>query len=152
MAKPLANGIPIGAVILSPSVASKISPGDHGTTFGGSPFATRIGHAVFSVIADPKFLAHVQEVGKYLKGSLLSISSSSEIIKDVRGLGLMIGMELSEGFQTQTFVDLCRERGVLVISAGSNTIRLVPPLTITKTEIDEALAVFKQVLNLMEKE
>jgi acetylornithine/succinyldiaminopimelate/putrescine aminotransferase len=149
MAKPLANGIPIGAVILSKDVASHITPGDHGTTFGGSPFATRLGHAVFKIIAHPQFLDHVQKEGKYLKDGIQELKSP--LVKEVRGLGFMVGMELKEGVSTQVFVDHCRERGVLVISAGSNTIRLVPPLIITRGEIDEALKVFEEVLSIMEK-
>jgi acetylornithine/succinyldiaminopimelate/putrescine aminotransferase len=147
MAKPLANGIPIGAVILSPQVAAQIQPGDHGTTFGGSPFATRVGHTVFSIISEPQFLEGVQTKGTYLMQGLAGLKSP--LVKEIRGLGLMVGMELQAGIDPGRFVTLCRERGVLVISAGSNTIRLVPPLIITKKELDQALIVFKEVLNLM---
>lgn len=147
MAKPMANGVPIGAIILSPQVASQIQPGDHGTTFGGSPFATRVGHEVFSIISEPNFLEDVKTKGAYLMDGLRKLESPC--VKEIRGLGLMVGMELNQGIDTGKFVTLCRERGVLVISAGSNTIRLVPPLIITKKEIDQALAVFKDVLKIM---
>ena len=147
MAKPLANGIPIGAVVLSSKVASHIQPGDHGTTFGGSPFATRVGLEVFKILSNPNFLKNVTESGMYLKSKLHDLESP--IIKEIRGLGLMIGIELKEGYSTSEFVDLARKRGVLMISAGSNTIRLVPPLIITKKELDEAFIVIQDVLKEM---
>ena len=146
MAKPLANGIPIGAVILSSKVAKEIALGDHGTTFGGSPFATKVGHSVFSVISNQEFLNHVIEMGQYLHSELLKFSSPA--IKEIRGIGLMIGIELKEGYDTQEFVDHCRLQGVLCISAGSNTIRLVPPLIIAKNHIDDALDVFKNTFRV----
>ncbi|KAJ3054509.1 acetylornithine aminotransferase [Rhizophlyctis rosea] len=150
VAKPLANGIPIGAVLLSPHIAEIIKPGDHGTTFGGNPLATRVGHAVFKRISNPQFLSHVQELGSYLKSSCEELASSTPLITEVRGVGLMIGMQLRDSVQPQMFVDLCRERGVLVISAGNNTIRLVPPLVLQKGDVDKAVKVFEDVLGEME--
>jgi acetylornithine aminotransferase len=147
MAKPLANGIPIGAVILSPNVASQIALGDHGTTFGGSPFATKVGHTVFSIISSQDFLNNVIEMGQYLHSELLKFTFPA--IKEIRGIGLMIGIELKEGYDTQEFVDHCRLQGLLCISAGSNTIRLVPPLIIAKEHIDEALRVFRHTFDVL---
>lgn len=146
MAKPLANGIPIGAVILSPKVAKEIALGDHGTTFGGSPFAAKVGHTVFSTISKTEFLNHVSRMGNHLHSELLKFSFPA--IKEIRGVGLMIGIELKESYDTQEFVDSCRLQGLLCISAGSNTIRLVPPLIIEKHHIDEAVKVFKHSFNV----
>ncbi|KAI8822591.1 pyridoxal phosphate-dependent transferase [Fimicolochytrium jonesii] len=150
MAKPLANGIPIGAVIVSPEVAKHIHPGDHGTTFGGSPFATRVGHTVYNRINNPSFLAHVREMGEYLRRQCEELASSSPLISEVRGAGLMVGLQMRASVDPNLFVDMAREQGVLVISAGNNTVRLVPPLIITKKEIDEAVRVFEDVITDME--
>ncbi|KAJ3032852.1 acetylornithine aminotransferase [Rhizophlyctis rosea] len=150
IAKPLANGIPIGAVISSPHVAAIIKPGDHGTTFGGNPLATRVGHTVFNRISNPKFLSQVTEVGAHLKSACEELASSTPLITEVRGVGLMIGMQLRDSVSPQMFVDLCRERGVIVISAGNNTIRLVPPLILEKKHADQAVKVFEEVLGVME--
>ncbi|KNC96386.1 acetylornithine and succinylornithine aminotransferase [Spizellomyces punctatus DAOM BR117] len=150
LAKPLANGVPIGAVLLAPHVAEIIKPGDHGTTFGGSPFATRLGMSVFDRIRNPKFLSHVTEVGNYLKSQCEELANNSPLISQVRGIGLMVGLQLRGSVDPQLFIDLAREHGVLVISAGNNTIRLVPPLIITKEEVDKSIQVFESVISDME--
>ncbi|KAI9095888.1 pyridoxal phosphate-dependent transferase [Phlyctochytrium arcticum] len=150
LAKPLANGIPIGAVIVGPHVAAEIKPGDHGTTFGGSPFATRIGLTVFNKIREPSFLNHVQEMGDYFLEQCKILALNSPLISDVRGLGLMIGLQLREKVDPQMFVDLAREHGILIIAAGNNTVRLVPPLIISKKEIDQAVNAFELVIEEMQ--
>ncbi|KAJ3188916.1 acetylornithine aminotransferase [Gaertneriomyces sp. JEL0708] len=150
IAKPLANGIPIGAVVVSDKVAATISPGDHGTTFGGSPFATRVGLTVFNRIREPSFLQHVKSVGTYLKEQMTDLASKSPLISEVRGIGLMVGLQLRDKVDANVFVELARERGVLVITAGGNTIRLVPPLVMGKKEADEAKRALEEVCNDME--
>ncbi|KAI8919769.1 pyridoxal phosphate-dependent transferase [Entophlyctis helioformis] len=151
MAKPLANGLPMGAIVVSADVAAVIKPGDHGTTFGGSPLATRVAHHVWSRISAPDFLAAVTRSGDYLlaacRDRLLAVSP---LVCDVRGKGLMVGVQLRDHVSTAMFVDLARDRGVLVISASSNTIRLVPALTVSKADIDKAVSVFEEVLGVME--
>ena len=96
---------------------------------------------MFLEISKPEFLRHVTLMGEYLKSELLKLRFDS--IKDIRGVGLMIGIELHDSYETQSFVDICRQYGLLCISAGSNTIRLVPPLIIQKHHIDAAISVFK---------
>ncbi|KAJ3003535.1 acetylornithine aminotransferase, partial [Thoreauomyces humboldtii] len=150
LAKPLANGLPIGAVLIAPNVASTISPGDHGTTFGGSPLATRVGHAVLDRINTPAFLSHVKDMGAHLLEQCKELADNSPIISAVRGSGLMVGMQLRDKVDPNMFVELARERGVLVISAGQNTVRIVPPLVITKEQLDHAVEVFDQVIGEME--
>ncbi|KAJ3118424.1 acetylornithine aminotransferase [Nowakowskiella sp. JEL0407] len=155
LAKPLANGIPIGAVILSPKIASIIKPGDHGTTFGGSPFATAVAKTVYSLISRASFLHHVTETGEYLMESLRKLIRENhfgDIITEIRGKGLIVGMQVKEGVDPNSFVHLARERGVLVITASGNTIRMVPPLIISKEEVDEAVSVFKDVLKVIKSE
>ncbi|TPX42935.1 hypothetical protein SeMB42_g03758 [Synchytrium endobioticum] len=150
LAKPLANGIPAGAILVSPRVASILKPGDHGTTFGGSPFASRVAIDVLKRINNPAFLQHVSETGKYFKSKLQEIADSTPLIKEVRGRGLLIGVQLRDGVDANMFVDEARERGILLITAGNNTIRIVPPLIITSKEVDQAVNVIEDVVSELE--
>ncbi|KAI8898272.1 acetylornithine aminotransferase from Thermotoga Maritima At 1.40 A resolution [Globomyces pollinis-pini] len=150
MAKPLANGLPLGAIVLTPKVAATISPGDHGTTFGGSPITTRVGQYVWDTVSDPKFLLHVNEIGEYMKSNLENLAKASPIIKEVRGLGLLLGIELRDNVPTKIFVDTCHQHGLLVVSAGSNTIRVIPPLNITKSEVDQGIKLLETVIYSVE--
>ncbi|KAJ3120794.1 acetylornithine aminotransferase [Physocladia obscura] len=151
LAKPLANGIPMGATILRSNVASSIKPGDHGTTFGGNPLATRVACVVLDKINNPEFLGHVRTVSDKLFSRLhVLVAKYPKILKEVRGKGLLVGVEMQGGAQATTFVDLCLEHGnVLVISAGQNTIRMAPPLIISEAEIDIACDVFDKVAEIM---
>ncbi|KAJ3292945.1 acetylornithine aminotransferase [Rhizoclosmatium sp. JEL0117] len=151
LAKPLANGLPIGAVLLRHTIAQNIKPGDHGTTFGGSPLATRVASVVLDKIADPAFLAHVSTVSKLLFARLNKLCQEyPKILKEVRGKGLLVGLQLQGGAEASKFVDLCRERGsVLVISAGLNTVRMAPPLIISVEEVEQACKVFEVVAKEM---
>ncbi|KAI7877403.1 acetylornithine and succinylornithine aminotransferase [Lichtheimia hyalospora FSU 10163] len=139
MAKPLANGVPIGAVLSSEKVSQIINPGDHGTTFGGNPLATGVALHVFGRISDQSFLKSVQEKGDALKGDLKALQDEMpDVIKEVRGQGLLLGVEL---FKDPTpVVKMARERGLLLVTAGCNTIRIVPPLVVTPEEGREAVA------------
>ncbi|ORX81996.1 acetylornithine and succinylornithine aminotransferase [Basidiobolus meristosporus CBS 931.73] len=142
MAKPLANGFPIGAILMNERVAEQIKIGEHGTTFGGNPLGCRVALSVFNRISDPAFLAHVNEVGDYLKQGLKTITEGNHLVKDVRGLGLIVGVEFT--VDPVPLVKMARERGLLIITASNNTVRLVPPLIITKEQIDEGLAILKK--------
>jgi acetylornithine/N-succinyldiaminopimelate aminotransferase len=132
LAKPLAGGLPIGAILTTNAIASHIQPGDHGTTFGGGPFVTAVGHYVFERISQPEFLAHVREVGGYLKDRLQEINSP--LVKEVRGRGLMIGLELM--IDAGKVIEAGYAHGLLLVNAGSHVIRLVPPLTVEKQQVD----------------
>lgn len=137
-AKPLANGLPIGAVLVTDSVASTLSPGDHGTTFGGNPFACHVAQAVVREIMQPTFLHEVDRKGNQWKQQLHALQQKyPTLIRDVRGRGLMLGLELSMD-PGSTVIPLARERGLLVCGAGRNVLRLVPPLVITDQEIKQA--------------
>eukprot|EP00842_Homolaphlyctis_polyrhiza_P004756 jgi/Hompol1/5281/HPOL_004304-RA len=143
MAKPLANGVPVGAVVLGSHVSNLIVPGDHGTTFGGSPMAARLGLYTWQKISQPAFLANVRRVGAHLIEKCNALQTKyPHIVKHVRGRGLIAGMQLADSYDTAQFVDLCRHHGVLVISAGLNTIRLIPALTIDTPEIETVVQVF----------
>jgi len=150
LAKPLGGGIPIGATILTEKVAKTIKPGDHGTTFGGNSLATHVGAAVFETISKPEFLAEVREKGDYLKKSLVEATKGSKIVKEVRGLGMMIGVALDEKVTPAAVADVCRQQGLLVITCGMNTLRLLPPLIITKQEIDRAVSIIGKSIKYLE--
>ncbi|KAJ1952357.1 acetylornithine aminotransferase [Dispira parvispora] len=146
MAKPLANGVPIGAVMLADHVAEVIVAGDHGTTFGGNPLACRVALHVFERISQPEFLERVHSTGEYFKSRVQSQLQAQfpKLIREVRGLGLMIGVEFSQN--PAPLVQLARERGMLIITAGNNTVRFVPPLIITEKEIDTAVDILGDCL------
>ncbi len=134
-AKPLANGLPIGAVLVTERVADVIHPGDHGTTFAGGPFVTSVANVVVDRISEPAFLAHVQETGAYFQQRLQSLGNPH--IQEVRGRGLMLGVQLD--MQAAPVVQAGYKHGLLLLNAGADVLRLVPPLIISKDEIDIAL-------------
>ena len=150
MAKPLAAGLPLGAVVVGPHVASCIKAGEHGTTYGGGPLVTRVGQYVWSTISKPSFLNHVNEMGILIQKKGEALVKASPLVKQIRGRGLLKGMELRETVPTGVFVDLCRENGVLVVSAGCNTIRLIPALIVSESEVNAAFKVFEKVITQME--
>lgn len=142
MAKGLGGGLPVGAVMAAKTCCDVLGPGTHATTFGGSPTVCAAANAVLSIVNDEKFLAEVREKGEYLKNAILALGSPS--IHGVRGMGLMLGIIVDDG-QHSAFANKLIEHGVLAITAGKNAVRLLPPLTITYEEMDEALAVMKTV-------
>lgn len=133
IAKPLAGGLPIGAILATEKVASALQPGDHGSTFAGGPLVTRAAKVVLQRVSQPEFLAHVSEVGAYLKERLEEINSP--LIKAVRGKGLMVGLELR--VDTTPLISAGYEHGVIMVNAGANVLRFVPPLIVEKKHVDE---------------
>ena len=132
LAKPLAGGLPIGAILVTEAVGSAIKPGDHGSTFAGGPLVTSAALVVLNRIGQPAFLKHVADVGEYLMERLEEINSP--LIKEVRGRGLITGVEL-----TVPAAPLVREgfkHGLLTVNAGDNVMRFVPPLVIDKPHVD----------------
>lgn len=142
MAKGLGGGVPIGAVLSAKSCSNVLTPGTHATTFGGTPMVCAAANAVLDTVANGEFLAQVREKGEYLKNGILSIGSPN--IHGVRGMGLMLGIIVDEG-KHAAFANKLIEEGVLAITAGKNAVRLLPPLTISKAEMDEALTIMKEV-------
>lgn len=141
-AKGLGGGVPIGAVLGNEKTADVLKAGDHGTTFGGNPLAASAANVVLDLVGDPAFLQDVADKGVYFMDQLKAIDSDK--IKDVRGLGLMIGVEVGPEAVMDSLAAL-REKGVLALKAGTGTIRLLPPLTLSKEQIDQAAAAFKEV-------
>jgi predicted acetylornithine/succinylornithine family transaminase len=144
VAKPLAGGLPMGAILLTASVAAALSPGDHATTFGGGPLVATVALAVLRTIAEPAFLEDVGAKGRWLGSRLAALRARRPRVREVRGRGLMWGIELTE--PVAPFVAAARERGVLVVGAGPNVIRLVPPLVITVPELERGVGVIEEVL------
>jgi acetylornithine/succinyldiaminopimelate/putrescine aminotransferase len=148
MAKPLASGIPIGAVTVAKHLLPHFRKGDHGTTFGGNPFACHVASTVLDIIDTPQFLSTVQNRGAFLTTQLNHLQSKYlDIVKDVRGLGLMQGVELAPEVNVDDVVVAMRELGVLVCSAGGNVVRLVPPLVVSEAEITECVDVLDKALS-----
>ncbi len=142
LAKPLAGGLPIGALLMTDAVASAMHVGEHGTTFGGGPFITSVALSVFNRIGDPKFLAHVNETGNYLMERMSEINSPH--IKEVRGRGLMVGVELD--LDAGKVTEKGYAHGLLLIKAREKVVRFVPPLVFQKAHVDELVEKFGKIL------
>jgi acetylornithine/succinyldiaminopimelate/putrescine aminotransferase len=138
LAKPLAGGLPMGAILLTEAVASALEPGDHGTTFGGGPFLATVALAVVNTISAPDFLAQVREKGARLEAGLRALEARHPgRVREVRGRGLMRGVELDG--PVQGVVARAFDLGLLLVGAGPNTLRILPPLNVEDSELDEGL-------------
>jgi acetylornithine/succinyldiaminopimelate/putrescine aminotransferase len=142
LAKPLAGGLPIGAILMTDRVASTMEYGGHGSTFAGGPLICAVALHVFDRISAPSFLAHVRETGEYLKERLEEINSAH--IKEIRGRGLMVGIELD--VEVGGVVSKGQEHGVLLVGSGQHVLRLVPPLVVNKSHVDTFIEKFTQIL------
>lgn len=146
MAKPLANGVPIGATMVTEKVAEAIKIGDHGTTFGGNPLACRAGHHVLTRLSSPSLLANVERQSKICLEALHRMKEEYPgRIVDVRGRGLLLGMQMDS--DPTPVVKFARERGLLLITAGNNTIRMVPPLIIDTHTVDKAMNILHEAVS-----
>ena len=146
IAKALANGIPVGAMLGKSGLAEAFGPGSHGTTFGGNNLAMKVADAVVSEINQPEFLAAVAEKGSYLKTELTKLIATSEKVLDVRGKGLMIGIELDSAETLQQTIQELKVHKLLAIKAGKNVLRLLPPLTISQDELADGVEIIQAVL------
>jgi acetylornithine/N-succinyldiaminopimelate aminotransferase len=144
LAKPLAGGLPMGAVLLSEAIAASVEPGDHATTFGGGPLVASVALAVVRRIADESFLAGVRERGQALEGALRQVAARRDGVEDVRGVGLMWGVAI--GTPAADVASRARELGLLLVPAGPRVVRLLPPLTVTADEIDRAVQTLEEAL------
>lgn len=136
-AKGLGGGLPLGAFLVGQHLADVFSKGEHGTTYGGNPLACAAGLAVINKVSDPVFLRQIEQNGDYFKNLLEQIAEEfSGIVQEVRGEGLMIGVEV--GPHASAIMDKSFQNGLLLNTAGGNTLRFVPPLIVEKPEIDEA--------------
>ena len=144
-AKALGNGFPIGATLVSEEVSKCIVTGDHGTTFGGNPLACRLAHYIFSRLSDPDLQRDVRAKEQmFLAGFQKLQQRFPDVIQEVRGRGLILGLQLSR--DPTPIVTAARERGLLVITCGTNTLRFVPPLIISEAEIREGLGILEEAM------
>ena len=141
-AKALGGGVPIGAVITGAKCKDTFGPSDHGSTFGGNPLSCKAADTVLSIVTEPDFLNHVKVVGAALKTGIENIHSDK--IKEVRGIGLMLGIVVDPDKRAD-YVQAMMDKGLLTLTAGKDAIRLLPPLTLSLKEVDEALSIMKEV-------
>jgi len=144
IAKGIGGGFPVGACLMTKRVASCMGPGSHGSTFGGNPLAMSVGNAVLDKVLKKGFLKSVQVVSKYFHTELNKLQSEfPSIIKEVRGLGLLIGIKIVP--DQNLFIKKLMYNRLLTIRAAENVVRLLPPLNVKKENIDEAIAILKKV-------
>lgn len=144
LAKALANGVPVGAVVARESVARALTPGSHGSTFGGTPFVASVAVATLTTILEEKLPERAARVGKHLAQGLLELKAKHPVIREVRGKGLLLGIEMTR--PAAPIVTACREAGLLVLTAGDMVLRLAPPLIVDEATCDRALAILDSVL------
>ena len=144
LAKAIGAGLPMGAILVNERVAAALHPGDHATTFGGGPFVTSVALAQFRFLADPEFLAGVRRRGEWLAGRLAELKARHPSVVDVRGLGLIHGIELADAVQPVS--ERAFERRLLLISAGPNVIRLLPPLVTEERDLARGLDILEACL------
>jgi acetylornithine/N-succinyldiaminopimelate aminotransferase len=145
LAKALANGVPIGATLATEDVAQVFTPGSHGSTFGGNPFATAVGLTVFTTLVEERLPERAERMGRLLRDRLLAIQSRKPgAVTQVRGKGLLVGMDLTP--PVAAAISACRARGLLVLTAGDNTLRLAPPLIVDEAAVERATEVIEQAV------
>jgi acetylornithine aminotransferase len=147
LAKALANGLPIGAMLAGEEVAQAFGPGAHASTFGGTPIITAASVQVIKVLLEENIIHHCAKIGAYFKEKLSGLKSKHESIVDVRGMGLLLGMKLK--IEGDTIVNSCMEKGFLINCIQGNILRFIPPLIVEKEEIDALVACLDEIfLNL----
>jgi acetylornithine/N-succinyldiaminopimelate aminotransferase len=145
LAKSLAGGFPVGALIARDEIAQAFVPGDHATTFGGGPATCAAILAVLEVLKDDQLIERAATVGEYLRTRLETLAEKNGLIEDVRGLGLMVGLTLKAGSARRIVIEML-EKGFIINSVGDNTLRFLPPLIISIAEIDAMLAALRETL------
>ena len=143
-AKAVAGGIPMGIVLANEEIADAFGPGDHGTTFGGTPIACKAASTVLDIIEEEDLLTKSTENGQYFRDQLSTLKEKHDCIVEVRGLGMMIGIELN--YECGDLVKKALENGVIINVAGGNVVRLIPPLILTRDEIDQVVKVIDKIL------
>jgi predicted acetylornithine/succinylornithine family transaminase len=144
LAKPLGGGFPMGAILVSDAIAAALAPGDHATTFGGGPFVATVALDVLRTISDADFLAAVRKKGEWLGTQLHKLAGGSSRVREARGRGLMWGLDLNE--VAAPVVAAARDHHLLILTAGPTVIRIVPPLTITREELERGVTILEEVL------
>ena len=153
LAKGLGSGVPIGAVVAGPKAATIFQPGNHGTTFGGNPLATRAGVETIRIMEEEGLLANATTVGAHLKAGLekaLSAELTNGSVKEIRGMGLMLGIDLAK--PCGALVQRAADAGLLISVTADSVVRLVPPLILTSAEADEIIAILVPLISALIKE
>ena len=146
LAKALGCGVPVGAFVASKKCSSTLVAGDHGTTYGGNPLATAAVSKVYDLFEEQKIIEHVREIGEYLGEKLDTLAQKYDMIKEHRGIGLMHGLELKPEVSVLEVIKKALKQGLILLSAGNNTIRFVPPLIIEKHHVNEMLSILERCL------
>jgi len=148
MAKGIASGFPLGAIAAPASLMAKWSPGSHGGTYGGNPVCCAAAIATVGVIQKNKLVKSAERLGAYLTKKLKALQAKYPMIKDVRGSGLMIGVDFGDNGIVKKVMNFCLENGLVIIPTGADgtVIRMIPPLIVSKQQIDQALAIFEKAL------
>lgn len=149
VAKGLANGIPVGAIVADGKLKEVFGPGSHGTTFGGNPIAMAAAAKTLEIIFEEAFLEEVQQKSTFLFSLLQQKLASIQMVKEIRGIGLMIGIELDQS--VSNILGELRSEGLIVLNAGDNVIRLLPSLNTSKEEIEKAVFTLEKALNIYAK-
>jgi acetylornithine/succinyldiaminopimelate/putrescine aminotransferase len=145
LAKPLAGGLPMGAILVTSDIAATIKPGDHGTTFGGGPLVAAVADHVVRRLADPALLTSVRENGEWLGEQLSGIARRSGKVRAVRGMGYMWGVDVVE--PAVAVVERGWDAGLLIITAGDHTLRILPPLTAGRADLERGLSLLSKVIS-----
>jgi acetylornithine/N-succinyldiaminopimelate aminotransferase len=150
LSKPLAGGLPLSATLLSPAVADRVAPGDHASTFGGGPVTCAVANRIWDEITAPGFLDGVRERSAYLEQRLEALRDAFPAFfvagEAVRGLGMLRGLRVTDGERLPEIIETCMDEGLLVLRAGSDVLRLAPPLIIERKHIDEMETIVRTVL------
>lgn len=146
LAKALGGGVPIGACLAGRMVENTINPGEHGTTFGGNPFATAAGLCVVREIKKTKMQAQIAEVADYFYAKLQEVARNKQTVTELRGRGLMLGLNIAQGVNVKDYVTALLQEGIICGDAGGDTLRFLPPLVVTKEEIDILVTKLDKVL------
>jgi acetylornithine/LysW-gamma-L-lysine aminotransferase len=149
LAKPFAGGLPIGITVAKEEIMSSLKIGEHSTTFSGSPLVCAAGCAAIDVLVKNKLAERAEKIGIYFKAKLEELQTKYRIVKEVRGLGLMLGMEFR--YDVRNIILKTMEKGVLVLDAGRNVLRFLPPLVIEKEQINKTITVLDEVIGEEEK-
>lgn len=145
LAKGIGAGYPMGAFVANKKVGDALKPGDHGSTYGGNPMAGCACKTVFNIIEEEKLLNHVQDISEYLIEKLDELVEEYHFIKERRGLGLMIGLEFDHPIKP--YIQKALDKGLVLITAGTNVIRMLPPFIIEEKHVDEMISILKEVID-----
>ncbi len=151
LAKALGGGVPIGACITKRLANEVLVPGDHGSTYGGNPFVCSVADTVLTEITTPEFLANVQGMGEYASEQLSALQQEFPLIEELRGEGLLLGFKLQDSVTAGDFVKAALAKQLLLVAAGDNVVRYFPALIVTKAEIDQSIAILKELLAELSK-